>query len=99
MKKRDFLFVLISGFILVVIWIGFNIYHNAVTSTIPEATSIQIEPIAPTFDMQSIASIKKREKASPVFELSTNQTQSGSTATQSASTQSNQATSSGALSP
>ncbi len=74
MNKKDLLFIMISGFTLVVFWIGFNIYHNAKTSTIPEATSIQITPITPTFDKKTIDEIKKRNKISPVFEINTNPT-------------------------
>lgn len=68
MKKKDILFILISGFFLVISWIIFSIYHNVKTSTIPEATNIQIAPIAPSFDMKSIADIKKRIKIQAVFE-------------------------------
>lgn len=68
MKKKDILFILISGFFLVIAWIGFSIYHNSKTSTIPEATSIQITPITPSFDQQTIEEIKTRRKAQAVFE-------------------------------
>ncbi len=68
MKKRDLLFIVVSGFILVIVWMGFNIYHSAITSTIPEATSIQIAPITPRFDTETINGLKSREKTSPVFE-------------------------------
>lgn len=68
MKKKDILFILISGFFLVIAWIGFSIYHNSKTSTIPEATSIQIAPITPAFDIQTIQEIKTRKKAQAIFE-------------------------------
>ncbi|MDP3988201.1 MAG: hypothetical protein Q8P80_03600 [Candidatus Levybacteria bacterium] len=69
MKQREILFILISTLILVLMWIGFNIYHNAKTSTIPQTLSIQISPINPTFDMETIERLKNREKVQPVFEV------------------------------
>lgn len=73
MKKNDILTILIPTCILIFIWIGFNIHHSAVTSTIPEATNIQIAPIVPRFDMQIIDNIKKRETISPILELGQSQ--------------------------
>lgn len=69
MKRREILFLIISTFILVVVWVGFSVYHNAVTSTISQALSIQITPISPTFDMQTFEKLKEREKVSPLFEI------------------------------
>lgn len=69
MKRREILFLIISTFILVVVWVGFSIYHNAVTSTISQTLSIQITPISPTFDMQTFEKLKEREKVSPLFEI------------------------------
>lgn len=71
MKKKDILFIIISAFILVIAWISFNIYHNAITSTIPEATNIQIAPIPKTFDIKTLDELKKREKIAPIFEIQT----------------------------
>lgn len=79
MNRKDTLFLMVSGFAIVVVWVGFNIYHNAKTSTIPEATSIQIAPISPSFDTKTIDIIKKRKKIPPVFEINTNPTPSEST--------------------
>lgn len=68
MKRKDIILLVIPFFILVLIWIGFSIYHNAVTSTIPEVLNIQITPIPPTFDERTILNLKNREKVLPVFE-------------------------------
>lgn len=65
MKQREILFIVISIFVLVLAYIGFNIYHNATISTISPALSIQIAPIAPSFDIGMINSIKERERVSP----------------------------------
>lgn len=69
MKKKDILFILISGFFLIILWIGFSIYHTSITSTIPEATSIQIAPISPAFDIETIEDIKRRKRAEAILEI------------------------------
>ncbi len=65
MKQKEIVRIVISIFILVVIYIGFSIYHNSVTSTITDALSIQIQPIAGSFDAQALDSIKKRVNIQP----------------------------------
>lgn len=79
MKRNDILYILIPGCALVFIWIGFNIQHSAATSTIPEATSIQIQPIDPEFDTQTIEAIKQRKKVEPVLQFESNSTTSANT--------------------
>lgn len=68
MKQKDILLLLIPFSLLVVLYIVFSIYHNVVTSTIPEVVNIQIIPVSPDFDQETIMDIKKREKIVPVFE-------------------------------
>ena len=72
MKRRDILIILGSIFIFVFIWIGFNIYHNSVKSTISDSVSMQISPLSPSFDTNVIDKLKKRQTITPVY-------QSGST--------------------
>lgn len=69
MKQKDLLFVAISFFILILIYLGFNIYHNSVASTISEDTNIQISPIAPSFDDNTISDLKKRNNVNPAYQL------------------------------
>ena len=69
MKQKDILFLFISTFIVVVAWIGFNIYHKMATSTISEDLQIQIKPIEPNFDSQTIENLKSRVQITPVYEL------------------------------
>ena len=69
MKQKDILFLFISTFILVVAWIGFNIYHKWATSTISADLQVQIKPIDPNFDTQTIEKLKTREQITPVYEL------------------------------
>ena len=68
MKEKDILLLLIPFSLLVVLYIGSSIYHNLVTSTIPEVLNIQITPISPDFDQKAIMSIKNRDRIVPVFE-------------------------------
>lgn len=67
MKQRDIYLLLISSFVLVFIWIVFTIYHNSVTSTIPEVLNVQIIPIKPDFDLKTISDIKTRTDVTPIY--------------------------------
>lgn len=62
------LFLIISGFIMVVCWIIFNVFHNANTSTISSSLAADIIPIAPNFDTQTIAQLKLRKKIPPLYQ-------------------------------
>ena len=68
MKQRDIITLAVPFFILIILWIIFSVYHNSVTSTIPETLNIQITPISPAFDEKAISDLKKREKILPSFE-------------------------------
>lgn len=67
--QKDILFIFISSFIVVVAWIGFNIYHIYVTSTINEDLQLQLTPISPVFDPQTIQQLKTRENINPQFQI------------------------------
>ncbi|OGH41827.1 MAG: hypothetical protein A3H79_02800 [Candidatus Levybacteria bacterium RIFCSPLOWO2_02_FULL_36_8b] len=69
MKKKDILIILFLLFIFVFAWIISNIYHNATSSTISETINKNISPIDPTFDINAINNLKKRQKINPSFEL------------------------------
>lgn len=69
MKQKDLIFIFGSIFILVVAWIILSIYHNFVTSTIPEELSTQIAPIQPNFNVDYIKKIKERKKVAPIYNL------------------------------
>lgn len=66
-KQKDVLIILWMTFITTVAWIGFNIYHAIVTSTISEELQMQILPIDPNFDMATINKLKSREKIEPLY--------------------------------
>ncbi|HSA84110.1 MAG TPA: hypothetical protein VLF20_04460 [Patescibacteria group bacterium] len=65
--QKDFLFLTISFFVIVVMWIAFNIYHAAVTSTISEDLQMQLTPIAGTFDTTTLEALQSRKKVDPLF--------------------------------
>ena len=69
MKQKDILIILALLFVLVVAWIGGNIYHSIASSTISETTNRDISPIAPTFDTKTVNKLKQRQKINPSFEL------------------------------
>lgn len=96
-KERDILLLAASTLFTVVAWIGFNIYHVSVTSTIPKSLTEKIVSIDGKFDVTTVDGLKKREKIAPVSEASPVATQSGGSIA-SPSAQIKQATSSGATS-
>jgi hypothetical protein len=66
--KRDILFILISSFVVVAAWIGFNLYHITVTSTVSPNIQKHLTPIDPTFNTQTIQALKNRLNVVPAFE-------------------------------
>lgn len=81
MKQRDIVTLVVPFFTLIVLWIIFSVYHNSVTSTIPETLNIQITPISPAFDEKAISDLKKREKILPSFETPVSSLSAAETAT------------------
>ena len=69
MKQKDILLILIPLFVVVVAWIGSTIYRSVVSSTISEATNVDISPITPTFNTKIIDKLKQRQTIDPSFEL------------------------------
>ena len=65
----DILFLSISFFAIVVLWIASNLYHTWVTTTISDDLQLQIVPIAPKFDTATIEKLKTREKIDAILEL------------------------------
>ena len=87
MKQKDIIILLVPTFIVIIIWVIFSIYHSSVASTIPQALNIQITPIKPTFDTNTISKLKQRQKVNPVYEMIT----TGSPAPESSTTNSSPA--------
>lgn len=84
MKQKDVIILLVPAAIVILIWVIFSIYHSSVASTIPPALNIQISPINPIFDTNTISKLKQRQKVSPVYESTT----TGSPAPESSTTSS-----------
>lgn len=66
MKQRDIAILLIPVFILVVLWVIFNVYHNYVNSTITDPLTYQLVPIEGKFDENTINDIKARKRVDSV---------------------------------
>lgn len=66
MKKKEFLFILISSSILVFAWIIFSVLESAMNSTISESLQVQTSAIQGTFDTKVIERMKTRQQITPV---------------------------------
>ncbi len=69
MKQKDLIILLAPLFILTILWVVFNVYHNYVTSTIKDPLSIQIIPIEGKFDTNTIEKVKSRQRINPLYEI------------------------------
>jgi hypothetical protein len=69
MKQRNLAIILIPVFILTILWVIFNIYHNYISSTITDPLSYQIIPIQGSFDKKIIEEIRQRKRINPVNEI------------------------------
>jgi len=77
--QRDILFLSLSLFILVTVWVAFNLYHAWVTSTISSDLQIQIIPIEPNFDTDTLHTLESRKKIVPLFSSPTEQASESAT--------------------
>lgn len=59
--KRSLLYFTIITFIIIVISVGTNLYHNFTTSTITADIAIQTTPIPSGFDLKAAESLQKRQ--------------------------------------
>lgn len=75
MKNHQGISILITTCMMVLLWIGFNIWHSRQESTITETQNIQILPIVGTFDVKTIDLIKKRVPIAPNYSPQTTQPQ------------------------
>ncbi|HEX8931684.1 MAG TPA: hypothetical protein VF810_00845 [Patescibacteria group bacterium] len=65
---NDILFISVSLFIIVVLWVFSNIYHAYVTTTISPDLQLQITPIDPNFDTATLSKLKSRQVIVPLFD-------------------------------
>lgn len=70
MTQRQLLLFSLYTFIIIIAWVGFNLYNSSVTSTISEQQNIQVTPIDPVFSDKIIEKLKTREDISPLYQLS-----------------------------
>jgi hypothetical protein len=69
-RQKEIIIILASIFVLSMIWIGFNLWHNAVTSTISQPLNADIQDISPDFNTNSIQILKKRTYIDPLYSVS-----------------------------
>jgi ABC-type lipoprotein release transport system permease subunit len=67
--QKDILYISISSFILVVLWIASNLYHAYVTSTVTPELQNQIQQINPNFDIETVQKLKTRQIVNPAYEF------------------------------
>jgi len=70
--QKDILFIFISSFLVVVAWIGFNLYHIWATSSVSQDVQMQLTPIDPEFDQITIQKLKTRESIEPLYIIQKN---------------------------
>lgn len=69
MKKNDLLFLTLSGFFVVMVWIGITIFLAARTSTISEPITALILPIPGTFDTAALNGLEQRKTITPLYRV------------------------------
>lgn len=69
-RQREIILIVVSFFIISIIWIGFSLYHNAITSTISEPLNADIKEINPNFKSDIIQILKNRAYVEPLYSIS-----------------------------
>lgn len=69
MKQKDIFYLLVSSFIVIVIWIGANLWHIQNETKLSDLVLMQSTPINPLFDRQTLNKLKERSQATPLFSL------------------------------
>lgn len=62
MKQKEYIIVLGSILIVVILWGIFTVYHNLSTSTIDPNENLIVVPIDGTFDRNTINKVKTRKR-------------------------------------
>lgn len=63
-KDKQSIFLIVATIITVIIWIGSNLYHIAVTSTVPEDIQETIAPFNPKIDKSIFETIRNKKEVS-----------------------------------
>ncbi len=62
MKNNNFLYLGIFTFFTVAAWVGFDLYHISISSTIPENMKQDVVPLNPALDLKIFKNIKEKKK-------------------------------------
>jgi hypothetical protein len=81
--QRDIVLLTLSMFIIVAAWVGFNVHHSRVNSTIDDVLQTQIIPIPGNFDNATIQDLQSRTVIEPdyIHPVSSTAAQQGFSAT------------------
>ncbi len=60
LKRKDVLYIFILGLVIVVIWIGINVYSSLQKTTIPPEVAKQTIPLNPVIDTQTLDNLQSR---------------------------------------
>jgi hypothetical protein len=60
-RSKDILALTILTFITILAWIGFEAYHTAATSTIPERLEILVQPLSPELPTDVVQILKSQQ--------------------------------------
>lgn len=72
MKQKDIFYIVLSSFIVIVIWIVANLWHIQNVSKLSDSVIMQTTPITPSFDTQTLQKLKTRSQTSPDFSIKNN---------------------------
>lgn len=59
-RSKDILALAVLTFITILVWIGFEAYHTAVTSTVPERLEVLVQPLSPKVSVEVVDELKTR---------------------------------------
>lgn len=60
LKSKDILALAVLTFITILVWIGFEAYHTAVTSAVPERLEILVQSLSPKVSVEVVDKLKTR---------------------------------------
>jgi hypothetical protein len=69
MKQKDIFIIVVSSFIVIVIWIAANLWHIQNASKLSASVILQSKPITPVFDTQTLEKLKERSQVTPLFTI------------------------------
>lgn len=70
-RQREIIILLVTIFIVVIVWASVNIYHNARASTINDTLTQEIIDISPNFNTAILEKLKNRINLDPIYTFPT----------------------------